>query len=367
MLRAVSREHVLAILLGLAACGEDAVARSSDPPRAETSSTSAEVRSVARPTPAPQPTPAPLADASSLAKPKTIAFVGDVALSMHVAVFMQAEPGSPDAQEPGYPFAAVAERLRSYDLTVGNLECVVANRGSPTIPLPLVAPLHAPQVLLDAGFDVVSIGNNHAEDLGKAGYDDMRKRLTAAGLPFVGGYLTDPTVDPMVVRDVGGVKVAIIGYFNRDTADTYADLKRANELADVVIVFIHWGIDFSPDPTRFQRQWGRAMIEHGADAVVGAHSHVVQPEEIHEGKLIAHSLGNFVFSGMIRRGSRDGAILELDVDRSGVVAHRFQPVRLDERGAPSLVGSPTPTAPLTPNEPRPLTPMGKPIHFETER
>lgn len=298
---------------------------------------------------------------------RTLAFVGDIALSMHVAAYMKAEPGSPDAQEPGYPFAAIAERLRSYDLTVGNLECVVANRGSPTIPLPLVAPLHAPQVLLDAGFDVVSIGNNHAEDLGKAGYDDMRKRLAAAGLPFVGGYLTDPTVDPMVVRDVGGVKVAILGYFNRDTADTVADLKRANELADVVIVFIHWGIDFSPHPTRFQRQWGRAMIEHGADAVVGAHSHIVQPEELHQGKLIAHSLGNFVFSGMIKRGSRDGAILELDVDRSGVVGHRFQPVRLDERGAPSLRGEPSKTAPLTPNEPRPLTALGKPIDFDAVR
>jgi poly-gamma-glutamate capsule biosynthesis protein CapA/YwtB (metallophosphatase superfamily) len=109
------------------------------------------------------------------------------------------------------------------------------------------------------------------------------------------------------------------------------------------------------------------MIEHGADAVVGAHSHIVQPEELHQGKLIAHSLGNFVFSGMIKRGSRDGAILELDVDRSGVVGHRFQPVRLDERGAPSLRGTPTTSAPLTPDEPRPLTPMGKPIDFSTVR
>jgi poly-gamma-glutamate capsule biosynthesis protein CapA/YwtB (metallophosphatase superfamily) len=340
-----------------------------------TTSTSAEARAAATPILPTPPTTSPEATASTAASAvpaaapgtKTLAFVGDVALSMHVAAYMKAEPGSRDAQEPGYPFATIAERLRSYDLTVGNLECVVANRGSPTIPLPLVAPLHAPQVLLDAGFDVVSIGNNHAEDLGKPGYDDMRKRLAAAGLPFVGGYLTDPRVDPMVVKDVGGVKVAILGYFNRDTADTYADLKRANDVADVVIVFIHWGIDFSPHPTRFQRQWGRAMIEHGADAVVGAHSHIVQPEELHQGKLIAHSLGNFVFSGMIKRGSRDGAILELDVDRSGVVAHRFQPVRLDERGAPSLRGTPTTSAPLTPDEPRPLTPMGKPIDFTTVR
>ncbi len=282
---------------------------------------------------------------------------------MHVAMYMNPPEGKPSEVEPGYPFAAVAEQLRSYDLLVGNLECVAANRGSPTIPLPLVAPLHSPKALLDAGFDIVSVANNHAEDLGKLGYEDMLKRLDAAGLPYVGGYLADKSRDPMVVREVNGIKVAVLGYFNRDTADTFKDIARAHEVADVVLVFLHWGIDFSPDPTRFQRQWGRKLIDKGASAVIGAHSHIVQPEEIYEGKLIAHSLGNFVFSGMTKRGSRDGAILELDVDETGVVAHRFRPVKLDLRGAPSLNGEPRATAPMTPDKPRPLTPLGEPIDF----
>lgn len=282
---------------------------------------------------------------------------------MHVAMYMSPPEGKKPEVEEGYPFAGIAEQLRSYDLLVGNLECVVANRGSPTIPLPLVAPLHAPKALLDAGFDVVSVANNHVEDLGKLGYENMLKRLDDGGLPYIGGYLADKTRDPMVIREVNGVKVALLGWFNRGTDDSYADLDRANAAADVVIVFLHWGIDFSPHPTRFQRQWGRALIDRGADAVVGAHSHIVQPEEIHAGKLIAHSLGNFVFSGMTKRGSRDGTILELDVDTSGVLAHRFRPVRLDERGAPTVSGEPRATAPLTPDEPRPLTPMGEPIDF----
>ena len=292
-----------------------------------------------------------------------MAFVGDISLSMHVAAYMNPPEGKPSEVEPGFPFAAVQSKLRSYDYLVGNLECVVANRGKPTIPLPLVAPLHSPNVLLDAGFDLVSVANNHVEDLGKDGYRDMLKRLTEAKLPFVGGYLVDDSQDPMVVTEVNGIKIAVLGYFNRKTEQTYRDLERAQKLADVVLVYLHWGIDFSPHPTRFQRQWGRALIDHGASAVIGAHSHIIQPEEIYKGKLIAHSLGNFVFSGMVKRGSQDSAILELEVDKSGVVSHRYQPISIDERGAPSLNGPPTTEPPLTPNRPRPLTALGKPIDF----
>lgn len=270
-----------------------------------------------------------------------------------------------DTPRPGFPFDKVADRLRSYDLLVGNLECVVGQRGTPQLPRPLTASLRTPQVLLDAGFDVVSVENNHAQDMGDAGYAETMRQLDLAGLPYIGGSLVHTEHDPTRIREVNGVKIALIGLFNRNYADSFADIARAKQKADLAIVFIHWGIDMGPRETRHQRQYGRALIDAGADAVIGAHSHIVQPVEEYKGKLIVHSLGNFVFSGMVKPGTRTSGIFELDVDKEhGLLAHRWQKVSIDFDGAPSLVGEPTTEPPFDPPGPRAPIDMGPPIDFK---
>lgn len=295
-----------------------------------------------------------------------MAFVGDVSISMHVAARLDIaakNPASPGI-EPGYPFAAVADRLRSYDLMIGNLECALASRGKTTRRKPLKCPANAPSLLKEAGFDGVSIGNNHSYDLAETGFAETVRHLEEQSLPYFGAHLVDPRRDPSRMFELNGVKIAIVGHYNREPSLGLADVERAKKSADVVIVFVHWGIDYDPDPTRFQRQWGRKLIDAGADAVVGAHPHVMQPEEIYNGKLIIHSIGNFVFSGMVEPGSRTGALLELDVDRTGVKDHRYRRVRLDDRGAPSFPDAEaTPLPTLDPPGPRRLRPLGEPIRF----
>lgn len=291
-----------------------------------------------------------------------LAFVGDLSFSMRVGAILDGKIRL-DVPRPGFPFENVADRLRSYDLLVGNLECVVGQRGAPQLPRPLTASLKTPQVLLDAGFDVVSVENNHAQDMGDAGYAETMRQLDLAGLPYIGGSLVHTEHDPTLIREVNGVKIALIGLFNRNYADSFADIARAKKKADLAIVFIHWGIDLGPRETRHQRQYGRALIDAGADAVIGAHSHIIQPVEEYKGKLIVHSLGNFVFSGMVKPGTRTSGIFELDVDKSGLLAHRWQKVKIDFDGAPSLVGEPTADPPFDPPGPRPPIDMGPPIDF----
>lgn len=287
-----------------------------------------------------------------------------MALSMHVAAYLDGDLVPEPPLEPGYPFGHMLAELKAYDLLVGNLECVVTNRGSPNIPRPLKAPLKTPELLLSSGFDVVSIANNHVEDMGDKGYLDMMRRLEEAKLPYVGGTLVDATRDPNVIRTVGGTRVAIVGHYERSHRAALEDVKRARATADVVVVFPHWGIDMGYEPTRYQRQWARKLIDAGADAVVGAHSHIVHPQEIYQGKLIAYSLGNFVFSGMVRPATRVGALLELDVTPKGIAAHRYRRVAMDERGAPRLVGEPTSEPALEPQTPSKLRDLGKPIDFD---
>ncbi len=321
-------------------------------------------RSAALESPAPDaagaaaPAPSITADANARAAASTVApppahvahlaFVGDLALALHVKSYLDGDtPGDPPL-EPGYPFGFVRERLRAYDLLVGNLECVVTTRGAATRAQPLHASLRTPDVLRDAGFDVLSVANNHAHDFGDDGYEQTVRRLREVGLDVAGEHLAVVAKSPFVVREVAGIRVAIVGHFNREHDRAVRDVRAAKAVADVVVVFEHWGADFVATPERSQRVLGHDLVDAGAEVVVGAHAHVVQPEESYHGKLIAHGLGNFVFTGMTEPGSRTGALLELDLDARGLIGHRYRSIRIDERGSPRFVGDATAEPTLDP-------------------
>jgi len=280
-----------------------------------------------------------------------VAFVGDIAVALGVAATLKKGPPA------GFPFAGVTDRLRGYDLAVGNLECVVSSRGQVVVPEPLLAPLDTPKLLVDAGFGVVSVANNHTLDMSKEGFFEMLERLDAGGLGHFGTTVAAPARRAFIVRDVSGVRLALVGHVDRGKMRALRDIAEARAQADVVVVFAHWGVEYEVSPTRYQREMSRTLIDAGADAVIGAHAHVVQPAERHRGRLIAHGLGNFVFSGMTRPGSRTGALLELDLGAEGVVGHRFVRVAIDEQGAPRFVGEPSDGPPLEPLGPRVMAAM----------
>lgn len=296
----------------------------------------------------PRPVSTAKSDSFVPSKPIVVAFTGDIAVSLGVSQILARR------SQPRFPFGDVAERLRTYDVLVGNLECVVATRGQPTIREPLVAPPETPNLLVEAGFDLVSIANNHTLDMSSAGYFEMLAKLDAAGLVHFGSTTADPLRDPIVIREARGVRIALIGHMNREEKRAIEDIARARAKADVVIVFEHWGVEYALAPVRHQRLLGRTLIDAGADAVVGAHAHVVQPIEIYKNRLIAYGLGNFVFSSMVRQGTHTGAVLELEMDKHGIVVHRFRAVHIDEQGAPHWRGEPTQDPELDPPGPRPL-------------
>ncbi|MBA2666249.1 MAG: CapA family protein [Trueperaceae bacterium] len=101
---------------------------------------------------------------------------------------------------------------------------------------------------------------------------------------------------------------------------------------DVLVVSCHWGVSSSPDPVEYQRAIGRAAIDAGADIVVGHHPHVIQEVELHTGRPIFYSLGNFAFDWPKMRGRNlDGLLLRCSVRASRVVGIDIVPVRRDDR------------------------------------
>lgn len=216
--------------------------------------------------------------------------------------------------------AGVRERLRAADVAVGNLESIILDRGerTDTTNSPVFAgPLESIALLEDAGFDVLGNANNHAWDFGHAGLMENLAHLDAAGLAHAG---TGPTPGdawhPAVVH-VKGWTVAIFSLtaiFNypdlvvaghpaeccvawADTLEAAARFREAREVlgADLVIAFVHAGMEYRPAPEPDVVLRFRGLIHAGADAVIGHHPHVPQGVEYVDGRPVVYSLGNFVF------------------------------------------------------------------------
>jgi hypothetical protein len=266
----------------------------------------------------------------------TIAFVGDISTSLLVQNYLDGEATPEPPVDADYPFHFVADRLKGYDLMVGNLECVVTETGTRTRKFPLRGSTKTPGLLVDAGFDVMNVANNHQNDLGPVAYDDALDRLRKAGLAISGDQVENH--DPILVREVGPVKLAIVGIYNKKIREAVQLVKEAKKRAPIVVAFMHWGDDYHSKITGSQKILGHAIIDAGAECIVGAHAHVVQPEETYAGKLISYGLGNFVFTGMAARGTHNGALIELDFEPSGLVDHRYRKVDVDKQGIPRFVG-----------------------------
>ncbi len=254
-------------------------------------------------------------------------FVGDLSLTL----------GAGEAiahGETGFPFGEVKERIAAADLAFGNLECVVSPLGAPQAPVSFRAPDAALGVLRDAGFDVLSVANNHALDFGRGAYEDMLARIDASGLARIGSAVPERPAEP-VVREVQGVRIAMLAYYEVDWRRAYHEVELAKADGAVVVVFNHWGLEDVEQPSVAQRSFARGLVRAGADLVVGAHAHVLQPEETLEKKLVVYGLGDFVFNGTACAPRRAiGGVLEVDVGADGVRGHTLRRVHLDARGAP---------------------------------
>jgi len=284
------------------------------------------------PAPFIRPEPSVVA-ANAPQRERTLLFVGDVMLSRHVAEAMEAR------LDWDYPFRKIARTLRAADLAFANLECPVSDTGRDLHHLySFRADPRVIEGLKYAGFLVLSVANNHMDDWDRPALLDTVRRLRAAGFVPVGAganvgdahypvFVTCPaeshcrswkvevrksTIEYRNLAAPGELKVAFLAYVDVDPKSAaatltrpgvawldadrvLADIRFARHLADLVVVSVHWGVEYAPRPLSRQVELAHEMIDAGADLVVGGHPHVVQPLEEYHGRWIAYSLGNFVF------------------------------------------------------------------------
>lgn len=272
---------------------------------------------------------------------RVLLFVGDVMLSRGIGEKMKA------VDDWAYPFRRIGPTLSAADFTFGNLECPVSDVGEN---------LHHrfsfradPRVLEGlkyAGFDVVSVANNHMYDWDRPALEDTVKRLRESGIVPVGAGANDREAHYPVFVTVGEVKLAFLAYVGiepheaeagpdrsgvawLDPERALADIRFARNLADLVIVSLHWGVEYSMRPKPDQVRLAHQMIDAGADLVVGHHPHVVQPVENYRDRWIAYSLGNFIFDQKLPQLTHQGLMLKVALRGKQIAEVSTVPITID--------------------------------------
>jgi poly-gamma-glutamate capsule biosynthesis protein CapA/YwtB (metallophosphatase superfamily) len=250
-------------------------------------------------------------------------FGGDVMLGRSCAVKIQ---NGTD------PFEGISSLVREASFAAANLECTISSLGGATNRYAFRAPAQSAQLLRQAGFDAMSLANNHALDFGTGALHDSAARLLHEEIEPVGVETpTRKACDATFFSLPDGKEIALlaISAFGHDskiaTASRRHELKiaigNARSRADLIVCLVHWGIENSERITDEQRELARWLIDRGVDLVVGAHPHCVQPLDFYHGCPIAYSLGNLVFDGAPTVASWNrGALLEVGLNQGAKIS-----------------------------------------------
>ncbi len=256
---------------------------------------------------------------------------------IHEAVFTDAKNRAADGAEYDFVpmYAGVTERISAADVAFINHESPSAGKeygisGYPTFN----SPREAVDALVEVGFDVINLANNHILDKRVKGARATVEYVQSLPVTELGVYLDEADYNNLRITEVNGVRIAWLSFFDLtilqyspnmdniiiplmdDDDKMRAAIADAKTKADFVIVSAHWGRE-QPQVTKEQKRVAALMAEAGADVILGHHSHIIQPVVWHDNEdgsrtLIAYSLGNFI-STQYYANNMIGGMLTFDV------------------------------------------------------
>jgi len=285
----------------------------------------------------------------------TLVAVGDIMLSRFVGRKIKR------LNDYHHPFHRVRDILKAADLVFGNLECpITPGREIVSKEMIFRADPEVVEALKAANFSVLSLANNHTLNFGHKGLADTCRYLEQAGIHFVGAGRNEEEANRTVFLEKNGITLAFLAYNAIDTTPPAlaargakpgtslldlgkmaAAVQAARARADIVVVSVHHGAEYSLEPARCQREFCRAAIDAGAHLVIGHHPHVMQPLEVYGRGLILYSLGNFVFDQPFPH-TRDSVMVRVHLRKTGVAKAEFIPYVIEGFTQP---------APLNPGHP----------------
>jgi poly-gamma-glutamate synthesis protein (capsule biosynthesis protein) len=225
--------------------------------------------------------------------------------------------------------------LKNADILFGNLEGPISNTGKNLGNLysfrmdPAVS-----SALKEAGFDVLSVANNHIGDWGREAFEDTLKRLKDENIIPLGGGLTLQEANEPVILKKEGTKIGFLGFSDmgpnwlkakeNDSGILIVDdslgetIKNASSKVDILIVSFHFGEEYKKEYNKRQEYLAHLAIDSGAKIVIGHHPHVIQDTEFYKDGLIAYSLGNFIFDQNFSEETMRGLVLKIIISENNI-------------------------------------------------
>ncbi len=252
--------------------------------------------------------------------PATVKFLSVGDNLIHSNLYQQAnQRAGGNGYDFSFAYEKMADLVSSADIATINQETIIDSEQEPSSYPQFNSPVEVGDELEALGFDVVNLANNHMIDMYESG---LRNAITywnakAPKIVTTGAYLNEEQLNTVEYNECNGIKFGYVGatdYTNglslpegselRYILTSETDLLKkkieaAKAVCDVVIVNVHWGNEYSYEPTENQRNLAQQMVNWGADVIIGHHPHVLQPIEYltkpnGEKALVVYSLGNFI-------------------------------------------------------------------------
>jgi len=251
-------------------------------------------------------------------QPLKLLFFGDIMLDRHV---------QEKIKQKGFDYLfnnfKLPDEWQLPDIKMANLEGAVTTGGKhypPEISIDFAFdPLNVAR-LKNYNFNFFSIANNHITDQGQTGFLETQQNLNKLGFDYAG--CADRKVDEcsLKIKEINGTKVGFLAYSMvygvLDEEKLLQQIKETKAQADLVIVNMHWGVEYENKSRSNIKELAHKIINAGADMIIGGHPHVVQEMEIYENKPIFYSLGNFIFDQYFSRETQEGLGVGISVNDS---------------------------------------------------
>ena len=197
------------------------------------------------------------------------------------------------------------------------------------------------------GLNVASIANNHSYDFGAEGFLDTMQNLDKAGISYVGGGINSGIAYQGEVFTIKGLKIGLLGIAKvnggpasiasnekpgttngYDRVSTERAITSLKKVSDVVILLVHWGEEGSFCPRSSEISSAKKWHSLGADIIVGSHTHTLQPVVLEQNKLVAYSMGNFIFYSS-KLENRSTGILKIRISPKKRISYTMQPFTIN--------------------------------------
>lgn len=260
--------------------------------------------------------------------------VGDILI--HESVYKDAYNSADGSYDFHYMFTEVEPIIKKYDLKFCNQESPIGGKALGISGYPSFnSPDEIGDELVNLGFNLVSLANNHTLDRGENAALYSNSYWKSKGIKFAGSYSSLEERNQINIYEQNDIKYAFLAYTTSSNARVRNDyllnmysadiVKRDIDLVkdgvDVIIVSMHWGVEDNNTPTESQRQIAEYLSSLGVNIILGHHPHVVQPVEYVNDTLVVYSLGNFISNQLsIRLNNGIGLMygIEIVVDDNGV-------------------------------------------------